>query len=208
MSFLQKAFDPTTNYGTVNIERYLGRSTLFCRSMLLTANPNLTPESFYSEAERQASAKLHCYYGVPVTLDPSHYHRPYHYAMSIVYDMRNYTDLSLWGPFKPDGEATVDWEKVEAIMIILGHNLKCFDDQTGRRLKPLWNTPWAGAQPDSFQSVGLIDPKTPLPPVNESDPYNITGSWMRVSHTAVLSKPSLIYYTDCHLPRLPRAILL
>ncbi|EPE26597.1 F-box [Glarea lozoyensis ATCC 20868] len=192
LSFLQKAFDPTSRYGMRNIERYLGSSTLFCRSMLPTASGFLTPAVMYSEDERQASAKLHCYYGVPVTLSPKLYRRPYHYALSVVYDMRNYTDLSLWGPFKPDGEATVDWEKVEAIMIILGHNLKCFDDQTGRRLKPLWTTPWAGSQPDSFRSVCLVDTKSPTPPVNESDPYNITGSWMRI--VTFLDYHELFYY--------------
>jgi hypothetical protein len=141
----------------------------------------IAPKPF-SELERQASAKLHCYYGVPVNVNPSRYRNPYAYAMSMVYDLRNYTDQTLWGPFKADGKASVDWEKVEAIMIILGHDLKCFDDQTGRALKPLWKTAWAGSQPDSFRTIGLLDKQNPTPPLNDLDPYNITGSWMRVSY--------------------------
>jgi hypothetical protein len=39
-------------------------------------------------------------------------------ARSRVYDLREYTDHTLWGPFMNDGSQDVDWEKVEAIMMV------------------------------------------------------------------------------------------
>lgn len=112
----------------------------------------------------------------------------YPYAMSVVYDMRNYTDDTLWGPMLPDGKAGVDWEKMEAVMLVLARNLQTFESAAGRALRPLWVSPWFGCQRDSFRSVklggkgeGRCDEMDEVKRgLREADPYNISGSWMRV----------------------------
>ncbi|PNS18742.1 hypothetical protein CAC42_5281 [Sphaceloma murrayae] len=70
-------------------------------------------------------------------------------ARAKVYDLREYTAASLWGPFKGDGSQEVDWEKMEAIMVLLGYNLREFAVKT-RGLGGLWYGPWEGVAPDSF----------------------------------------------------------
>jgi hypothetical protein len=34
-----------------------------------------------------------------------------------VYDLRRYNESNMWGPFLDDGRASVDWERIEAIMV-------------------------------------------------------------------------------------------
>jgi hypothetical protein len=112
--------------------------------------------------------------------------------------MRNYTITNLWGPFLDDGEASVDWERMEAVMIVLGYNLKRFSENTGGRFDPVWTEPWRGANSQSFQTVAMPRDKGkgkaadedgdeeeeeepgPEGPQVEGDPYNISGTWMRV----------------------------
>jgi len=127
----------------------------------------------------QASAQLHCLYGVPV---PRHmgFIRHLPYARSIVYDLRNHSDASLWGPYRDDPVLTVDWEKMEAIMMILAHSLRLFTDRTKGRFKPVWNVPFKGVSPDSFVPISLKRYQQPAPPVDALDPYNISGTWFRV----------------------------
>ncbi|PSS21933.1 hypothetical protein M430DRAFT_136661 [Amorphotheca resinae ATCC 22711] len=127
----------------------------------------------------QASAQLHCLYGVPV---PRHmgFIRHLPYARSIVYDLRNHSDASLWGPYRDDPVLTVDWEKMEAIMMILAHSLRLFTDRTKGRFKPVWNVPFKGVSPDSFVPISLKRYQQPAPPVDARDPYNISGTWFRV----------------------------
>jgi len=105
----------------------------------------------------------------------------YPYAASKVYDLREYTDKTLWGPFLDDGSQYVDWEKVEAIMVVLGHNLEIFSDRTNGLFEPIWTEEFDGATPDSYMSPSLIALAAPSIPLDFKDPYNVTGTWMRVS---------------------------
>lgn len=100
----------------------------------------------------------------------------------MVYDLRNYTSLSLRGPFLPDGKATVDWEKMEAVMIVLGHNIREFAINQGTKLglRPLWNHCWDGASPNSYMGKKLERGEDVKPQVDFEDPYGIAGTWMRV----------------------------
>lgn len=121
--------------------------------------------------ERQMSAKLHTMYGVPIELPKRRKFKPvYPYACSVLYDLRNYTEANKWGPYKNDGLCTVDWERLEAIMVVLGHNLKMFTENTHGIFKPLWAEPWLGASPDSFmplRSKRLLE--QPAPPLEMMD---------------------------------------
>ncbi|PSK38083.1 hypothetical protein B9Z65_1274 [Elsinoe australis] len=71
-------------------------------------------------------------------------------ARAKVYDLREYTTKSLWGPFKEDGSHEVDWEKMEAVMVLLGYNLRMFAERT-RGVGGLWYGPWEGVAAGSFR---------------------------------------------------------
>jgi hypothetical protein len=159
-----------------NKEAFLCQSRTFARAKI-----GNDPVAMASAADRQASAKLHCYFGVPIH-SPSRtkFKSSYPYAVSMVYDLRNYTEETMWGPFLPDGKATVDWEKMEAAMIVLGHNLRESNTSTDGIFKAVWTTPWLGASPDSFNPLSLMDLPEPVPPPKPEDPYNIEGTWIRV----------------------------
>ena len=143
---------------------------------------------------RQLSAKLHCLYGVPVLnarndRGSSHGYKlrsdftPIHpFARSLVYDLRQRTDANFWGPFMDDGSQDTDWEKLEAIMIILHHNTDNYacTFETHESLIPDLQTPFVGATPYSFVSPASHVPREPKLPLEARDPYNITGTWMRV----------------------------
>lgn len=114
------------------------------------------------------------------------------YARSKVYDLRQYTDGSLWGPFKNDGSQAVDWEKMEAIMVVLGYNLRMFRERARFEVDPVWDKPWHGAQRNSFTpqldscfagpvTSGLPNELGAPGPLDEQDSYGISGMWMRVS---------------------------
>lgn len=167
-------------------------------------------------ALRQASAKLHCLFGVPIEHIPSRAsfsrerpdvrlslsmctrlqmrpHLVHTYARSKVYDLRGYKDANLWGPFMDDGSHFVDWEKVEAIMIVVGFNLNRCTERTQGRWPRIWNRPFVGTTPNSYLS---LPPVVPLPPkdtddemvrlrelalgLDAQDPYGVSGTWMRI----------------------------
>jgi hypothetical protein len=69
--------------------------------------------------------------GVNPNLFPLRFVHPY--ARSRIYDLRRYTDANMWGPFMNDGSQQIDWEKVQAIMIVLAFNLRIY---TERSLRP------------------------------------------------------------------------
>ena len=145
---------------------------------------------------RQLSAKLHCLYGVSVgtvrktyeTSPPRYSLRHdtteiHPYARSRVYDLRQHTeDGTFWGPFLDDGLQTVDWEKLEAIMIILDHNLRHLTDvhRQYEDVLELQENPWVGAKPHSFIPPPQSVPMEPALPLETQDPYNLTGTWTRV----------------------------
>lgn len=112
-------------------------------------------------------------------------------ARSRVYDLREYTDHTLWGPFMNDGSQDVDWEKVEAIMLVLGFNLSRFNERSDGRF-PIWDQSFEGATPHSYvslpTSVGpnkevdeeISEIRSLQPSIDDLDPYGVTGTWMRV----------------------------
>ena len=146
-----------------------------------------------TKAEHQLSAKLHCLYGIPLEYSKrTGCTAVYPYAASKVYDLRQYTDKTFWGPFLDDGSQNVDWEKVEAIMVVLGHNLQLFSDRTNGVFEPIWTDPFVGANPNSYHQPTVPPLKDPSSFLTFEDPYNITGTWMRVVCFLgeVLSMPS------------------
>lgn len=70
----------------------------------------------------------------------------------------------------------VDWEKVEAIMIVLWHNIKLKGLERLPVFQHFWQVPFAGCWPNSY---------IPMPRDREvrnielEDPYDITGTWLR-----------------------------
>jgi hypothetical protein len=113
-------------------------------------------------------------------------------ARSRVYDLRRYTDGTLWGPFMDDGTQRVDWEKIEAIMLVLGFNLNKFSERSRGRFEKVWDEAFVGATPGSYTSLAPIDGPTKdlddeisvirelQPTIDDLDPYGVTGTWMRV----------------------------
>ncbi|KAL8786641.1 MAG: hypothetical protein Q9213_002670 [Squamulea squamosa] len=146
------------------------------------------------------SAKLHCLYGVPIQClripEPSPASDQggscfnaevimHPFARSRVYDLRQHSEGTLWGPFVNDGSQSADWEKIEAIMIILYYNVHVFTDKYGTlcsNLVPPWDRPFVGVTPNSLKlhpSQSSIE-RPPSLPVDLQDPYNVSGTWMRV----------------------------
>jgi hypothetical protein len=163
-----------------NLEAYLGHSSTFTQ---IKGSEDqyikLTPH------ERQLSAKLHCLYGVPIETfrHALRNSRSYPSACSKVYDLRNYTESTMWGPFMGDGSHAIDWEMVEAIMVILAHNLRMFSVRTNGICRAVWSTPWAESVPGSYESLqsGSAYEMTPTE-LDALDPYGISGTWMRVGY--------------------------
>jgi hypothetical protein len=136
-------------------EEERNREFLFCNSELFqrSRGSNCTELSI----ERQLSAKLHCLYGVPIeATGRTRSSRTYPYACSKVYDLRNYTPNTIWGPYLGDGSLYVDWEKIEAIMVVIGHNLRMFSERTRNSIyESIWSKPFAAAVPDSYVSLSV-----------------------------------------------------
>ena len=153
---------------------FLQQSSLFER---MRSTAYLSPRGAHPpREEHQMSAKLHCLYGSPILkAGRTRSARSYPYACSRVYDLRQYTQRTKWGPFRDDDTGRVDWEKVEAIAIVLGKNMltkwpraDVFDE--------IWDTPFHGSFPRSF-----VPRKMPeLGDLDARDPYGVTGSWYRV----------------------------
>ncbi|KAJ6261645.1 hypothetical protein Dda_2443 [Drechslerella dactyloides] len=158
----------------------LNIDTLLCRSSLFEAVGDSTRVAADTEFERQLSAKLHCYYGVPI--DPRGKKRkPTHpCARSKVYDLRNYDANTMWGPFRADGSGRVDWEKMEAIMIVLAYNMNLTVDESDPAFGAIWTVKFRGAVPYSgpFIEPTIVDEIDP--PLEAADPYGVTGTWLRV----------------------------
>lgn len=132
-----------------NVSAFLCKSSLFqlARSEAWTAAP--------TEALRQLSAQLHVLGGMNLeppwplpdeftcphvmdeegavgnTVRPQPVRHVHPYARSRVYDLRRYTEANMWGPFMDDGSQRVDWEKVQAIMIVLAYNHRMYTERRG-----------------------------------------------------------------------------
>lgn len=164
-----------------------------------------------TEEMSQLIAQLHCLHGVKTVeyrLLPTPDFmseiplRAHPYARSIVYDIATYSDGNKWGPFSDSGDLSIDWEKVEAIMVDLAYNLNLYDDHTDSLKSDMRCEPFDGVQPDSYKSV-IAEPdsdgtesvsdtsswsasrESVLPPqldlaLEARDPYGVTGTWERV----------------------------
>ncbi|KAL9078017.1 MAG: hypothetical protein Q9157_003048 [Trypethelium eluteriae] len=149
-----------------NIDNLLCGSSLFQKC----GTPAMKPYS--TDRECQSAARLHVLYGVPLDLAGKK-HATHPFARSRVYDLRYYTEKTRWGPFTPDGTMNIDWENLEATLILLGYNFHVFRERTNGAISDMWNRPFAGIALDAWPIV-----KEPDPPVE--DPYGCHGTWMRV----------------------------
>ncbi|KAL9043722.1 MAG: hypothetical protein Q9214_003100 [Letrouitia sp. 1 TL-2023] len=148
--------------------------------------------------DQQLSAKLNCFWGVFDSGDDIIYNRHWlglalddhrvtrfsfnpktssvhEYARANVYDLRRYSEANYWGPFQSDGSQKVDWERVEAIMILLSHNMAAFAKKHGAHnaiTNKTWNIAFTGLRPQPSSRL-TISPEA-------LDPYDIAGTWMRI----------------------------
>lgn len=157
-----------------NRSAFLSRSFIFERARGETKNFSSPPK-----AEHQMSAHLHCLYGPQLKHGRTRSSRMYPFACSKVYDLREYTENTRWGPFMNDGSLRVDWEKVEAILLVLRSNIKNKSLDSFSIFAHFWDKPFAGPWEGSY---------IPWPPLTERkqselerrDPYDVTGTWLRV----------------------------
>ena len=182
LSYTSKASDSNYNLRPTSTEAHAGSSE--------------RDEQRLQQGDRQLSAKLHCLYGMSIGTirkasesSPPRYSLRHDtadicpYARARVYDLRQHTeDGTFWGPFLDDGLQNVDWEKIEAIMIILDYNLRRSVDahRQYEDVLELQEKPWVGAMPNSFVSQPQSMTMEPALPLEAQDPYNITGTWMRI----------------------------
>lgn len=166
-----------------NVERFLARSKLFARARLCSRTSNDIS---------QLCAKLHTLYGTSVDcLGRRCSNATYPYARAVTYDLRGFTDNNLWGPFLDEsseemGGLRVDWDKVEAIMIVLGYNLRHFHEH--HDMDVVWESPFNGLNGETQKQIerwkengGVELIKQPDLNVDDLDPYKITGTYRRVS---------------------------
>ncbi len=139
------------------------QAAFLCRSFIYErARGELKYRIFTSppRADHQKSAHLHCLYGVPMLYAHPGARRAARaagkmrpFACSKVYDLRQYTRNTLWGPFVDDGSGRVDWEKAEAIMIVLGANLRLLGLNKFPICRNVWDTPFPGVWPNSYRPL-------------------------------------------------------
>ncbi|KAI1447628.1 hypothetical protein F5Y02DRAFT_349218 [Annulohypoxylon stygium] len=160
------------------------QSAFLCRSYLYERARRESASECYSapQPDYQKSAHLHCLYGVPILYAHPEAHRTRRsrmspYACSKVYDLRQYTENTKWGPFMDDSTDRVDWEKVEAIMIVIGANLRKLGFTKFPVCKNFWELPFAGTWPGSYKALPVLHEPEPL---DLQDPYGVTGTWLRV----------------------------
>ncbi|KAI0176076.1 hypothetical protein GGR52DRAFT_539341 [Hypoxylon sp. FL1284] len=112
--------------------------------------------------EQQQSAHLHCLYGVPLLhAQPESPQRTRRgrmgpFACAKVYDLRQYTDSTKWGPFADDDTDRVDWEKVEAIMLVIGANLRRLGLNRLPVCRIFWEMPFAGTWPQCYKALPVV----------------------------------------------------
>lgn len=170
-----------------NQSAFLCRSFIYERARAEFRSRDVTYWEGPPKPEHQKSAHLHCLYGVArllaysSTLPQDRQNLMHPFACSKVYDLRQYTQKSKWGPFLNDGTMRVDWEKVEAVMIVLSANMQYLNDSSMRMCKNFCCVPFAGTWPYSWK------PRHALPRADEveaseqlDDPYGINGFWLRV----------------------------
>ena len=165
-----------------NADTFLHRSSLYAR-----AGTENQSQAFDIETRHQ-SAKLHCIYGIPNDATGRRALSTHPFARSHVYDLRNYSKRSRWGPFRNDGSMRVNWELMESIMVVLGYNNSLCSRRYMDRFTLPWSTPFANIFQDRFAHLPSTTSTLPSPslttepslPLNLQDPYNISGIWARV----------------------------
>ncbi|CAO2658393.1 Nn.00g061160.m01.CDS01 [Neocucurbitaria sp. VM-36] len=160
-----------------NHDAFMCRSSLFGR----VGKQNQRPAD--DKDGRQLSAKLHCLFGIPSTNAGRRVLSTHPHARSRVYDLRNYTDKTEWGPFQDDGSMRVDWEMIESIMIVLGYNSGLCCRRFLTRFRPPWTEPLEGVIPERSKILPEYPPKLlmePDIPLQLKDPYNVSGIWSRI----------------------------
>lgn len=145
------------------------------------------PQPRPGAGRHQMSAHLHCLYGMPggrtgtTTTDE----KMYPFACSKVYDLRECTDKTGWGPFRADGSGRVDWEKVEAVLLVLRENIRRKGLDGYSLFGNVWGRPFAGSWRQSYSSGGGTLMPTAAVVGREmedggKDPFGVAGTWMRV----------------------------
>ncbi|KAK5657733.1 hypothetical protein OQA88_2806 [Cercophora sp. LCS_1] len=161
-----------------NRTAFLQRSFLFERARGVTTRFKEPEEPI---EVHQMSAKLHSLYGMPVLKrGRTRSSSMYPFACSKVYDLREYTDETMWGPFMADGSQRADWEKVEAILLVLRANIKRKGLDGLGVFGTVWNSPFPGTWPGSYcpwPATGNGREKSDL---DKEDPYDVTGTYLRV----------------------------
>lgn len=113
-----------------------------------------------------------------------------------MYDLRNYTEGTGWGPYLDDGEFRVDWEMVESLMIVLGYNSGLCCRRFQPRFSPPWVKPLQGVVPelsrlrDQVWDAKMVE-EVDLP-LKMRDPYNVAGVWSRVRRNNRILIPALV----------------
>lgn len=190
---------------TSTVEAFLCQSFLFqrARQPIKTSNQHKqlpTPE-------QSMSAKLHCLFGdMVLNYGRTRSSRTYPFACSKVYDIREYTQRTRWGPFMDDGpgpvgiegneegqlglpDDKVDWEKVEAIMIVLWSNLRTKGLDRLPVFQQFWGVPFAGSWPNSYIPLPL---NRVVNDIELDDPYDVSGTWLRVRVCLLELRPSSV----------------
>lgn len=164
------------------VEAFLQGSSLFnrlrndVRQINRDGAPAPTSTDSAHRVLQQKSAHLHCLYSRPIlNVGRLRSTRTYPYACSKVYDLRQYTERTGWGPFMNDGSFNIDWEKVEAILIVLGHNIGS-RRLVARIFGEVWDSPFSGSFSNSF----MAPPPRDITSLEARDPYSVTGTWYRV----------------------------
>ncbi|CAN9089616.1 unnamed protein product [Alternaria alternata] len=161
-------------------------NAFLCRSSIFGRTRSAKRKSAEDEESRQLSARLHSLFGFPPSNAGKIDLSMNTLARTRVYDLRNYTDKNEWGPFRNDRTWRVDWEMIESIMIVIGHN-SCFcAHAVSNRLRPPWFGPLDGVIPVANGRIGhevsnytaLI--QQPDIPLRMKDPYGAEGIWARI----------------------------
>lgn len=165
-----------------NHDAFMCRSSLYARA----GSPNQRPAD--DEEGRQLSAKLHSLFGFPPLSVGRSDLSAHPYARSRVYDLRNYTNKTQWGPFRKDGSLRVDWEMIESLMIVIGYN-SYLCSQTDPNLHQLpWFRALDGLIPVGEHRSGQSQPdymtllRQPDVALDIKDPYGVSGIYGRVSY--------------------------
>ncbi|KAM3453992.1 hypothetical protein NHJ6243_009004 [Beauveria neobassiana] len=181
--FLRQLFGSSESTRAAFLERSFLFERVRCERPLAfprSGNDDAGAAAAAAAETHQRSARLHCLYGAPIlNVGRLRSTRTYPFACSTVYDMRGHTERTGWGPFRDDGSGKVDWEKVEAVMVVLGYNIQS-KRFVSKLFSDVWNTPFSGSWSQSFMQTPALSPAHEPSSLELSDPYGVTGTWYRV----------------------------